>query len=63
MSKPGIDMPKLENIPDKWKPFAEEAGVPALMILAKEFGSDRLYIPTVNYLLMKCDEIEKEKTV
>jgi len=63
MSKPEFNMPDPKNIPDKWKAFTEEAGVPALMSLARTFGSDRLYIPTVHYLLMECERIEKGKSI
>jgi len=58
MSKIEFDMPELENIPAKWKEFAEEAGVEALMCLARIFKGDKVYIPTEHYLLSESEKIK-----
>jgi hypothetical protein len=62
MGKIEFDMPEIENIPDKWRQFAEEAGVPALIILAKIFEGDKVYIPTVHYLLSECEKNKSDVT-
>jgi hypothetical protein len=51
MGKIEFDMPEIENIPDKWKPFAEEAGVEALVCLARHFGGMDMYIPSPKYFV------------
>ena len=53
MSKIEFDMPKLKDIPEKWKEFAEEAGIPALIVLADKRGGTEQHIPAVNYFLPK----------
>jgi hypothetical protein len=58
MSKIEFDMPAVENIPERWRLFAEEAGVEALMCLARIFKGDKVYIPTEHYLITESEKIK-----
>jgi hypothetical protein len=43
----------LDDLPDdfKWKPYAEVAGIEALLHLAEVHGGEQLNIPGINYLM------------
>jgi len=57
------DLPKIENIPRPWKEFAEEAGIEALLTLARVCGNHdaSIYIPTLSYLLSECEKVRSSK--
>lgn len=57
------DLPKIENIPRRWKEFAEEAGIPALLSLARICGDHDIavHIPTLTYLLSECEQVRSSK--
>tara|TARA_R110000765_G_scaffold27260_1_gene66332 strand:+ start:670 stop:897 length:228 start_codon:yes stop_codon:yes gene_type:complete len=61
MGKIEFDMPEIENVPERWRQFAEEAGVEALMCLARIFKGDKVYIPTEHYLLSESEKIKSGK--
>jgi len=61
MGKIEFDMPEIENVPERWWQFAEEAGVEALMCLARIFKGDKVYIPTEHYLLSESEKIKSGK--
>tara|TARA_R110000787_G_scaffold212914_1_gene322493 strand:+ start:659 stop:865 length:207 start_codon:yes stop_codon:yes gene_type:complete len=56
-------IPAIENIPSPWKDFAEEAGIEALLTLARVCGNhdSSIYIPTLSYLLSDCEKVRSSK--
>lgn len=47
----GIENLTIDDLPEKYRRIAEIIGVEKLLVLAKEFGGDELYIPQIETLI------------